>query len=921
MMVNSTVCQDIMKEFRLLLQKLRKMTVGNAEAEDLLSKLVFEFSPCCRLSEYINDYNKKEMEIKHYENQYLLSQPISPSPLRHSTSFIQSGLNLPKLQFEECSGIVSEPISPLKDEVKQSISSNMMVASKSYDSSNYIESEEKVKNLRRPSIFSVNSKPKPNFLRRLSVQLNKPDKKEMNIKKTETMNPPQRKNSIGNLMDNFGFKSIIDKSKLKGSSTLPIRSKKRDKESSLQLHNRTKSGDVSLFKGWPFSTSQNDLTDNNTESIVCRICDETVYKHDFEHHSEECAITQLHEMKFHEIHNEYGVILSELGEALNEKKLNQEGATIVKKFIKHIKILEKESNDLLGLCMENIIDEENWIKKKLKEIMYFSKDLNFVKNYAKQTLEVSNSLRSVVDNYLEKLRHLNKDSISIPSSPTSTTNYFSRGRSKEVSESRLRHMNKLYRSNSNTSSTSSEDSPMSQKLISLLSGMLKNSLRKNKSSPTSSKSSDSNNSSKRGKIPQINDFEIIKPISRGAFGKVYLSRKKATQDLFAIKVIRKDDMIRKNMIREVMTERKVMSLAQMPYVVNLFYAFHSKNYLYLVQEYLIGGDLSSLITGMGGLTIEMARFYTAETALALNYLHKNGVIHRDLKPDNILLNGDGHLKLTDFGLSRIVVKENERSQTVKTGVLGTPDYLAPELLLGIGHHTPVDWWALGVCLFEFLCAYPPFMDGSPEAIFKNILDHNIQWPEDGIEDPLAEDLIKGLLNSDPNSRLQGERIKEHPFFSGLDFDTIRESEAPFKPCPEDLLDTSYFDMRNERPDIQKLEDENGFDVDIMMESGEADRESKENKRHSQQKEEVQVKVIKPDKESGLFTPQPKHASLKKGRPRAISASYNQKNIEPDFDAFVYKNIPLLSEYNKDLSSSPSRNRVSLPAQAKSSSFT
>jgi serine/threonine protein kinase len=350
---------------------------------------------------------------------------------------------------------------------------------------------------------------------------------------------------------------------------------------------------------------------------------------------------------------------------------------------------------------------------------------------------------------------------------------------------------------------------------------------------------------KKAKIPGIEDFEIIKPISRGAFGKVYLARKKTTKDLFAIKAIRKDDVVRKNMVQQVMMERKVMALASIPCVVSMFFAFHSKSYLFLVMEYLIGGDLSSLLQVFGCFDEDMARFYIAETTLALNYLHENGVVHRDLKPDNILIDHTGHIKLTDFGLSRIVVNDQNSGSNIShhphtfnishhsskqelhhnnhaakhephtpkrppsnRELLGTPDYLAPELLLGSSHGSPVDWWAVGVCLFEFLVGYPPFSDETPELIFRNILNHQVQWPpldpDESYFSSESEDLIKNLLQPDPSKRLQRSQVSHHTFFKGMDFDKLHEIEPPFMPNPEDVCDTSYFESRNTRPDIVNL---------------------------------------------------------------------------------------------------------------------
>ncbi|KAJ3100290.1 hypothetical protein HDU97_002381 [Phlyctochytrium planicorne] len=361
---------------------------------------------------------------------------------------------------------------------------------------------------------------------------------------------------------------------------------------------------------------------------------------------------------------------------------------------------------------------------------------------------------------------------------------------------------------------------------------------------------------RKTKIPSIHDFEIIKPISRGAFGKVYLAKKKTTQDLYAIKILKKEDMIRKNMIAHVRAEHKVLTISRNPFVVKLYYAFQSKEYLYLVMEYLIGGDLSTLLQAFGTFDVEMTRMYIAEVVLALEYLHSNGITHRDLKPDK------GHVKLTDFGLSRISVPEQETirnpemvltqlntlSRNAKTAtsirgkpvpgaaagtefndierrrttlqrrkshygsnfrhsskaLLGTPDYLAPELLLGLDHGPVVDWWALGVCMYEMLVGIPPFADETAELIFKNILNHDITWPEDDSIPDAAKDCINRLLNPDPVTRLRADGIKKHEFFDGIDWDNLREQSAPFLPAPSDNTDTSYFEARNTRPDIQRL---------------------------------------------------------------------------------------------------------------------
>ncbi|KAH9313805.1 hypothetical protein KI387_022432, partial [Taxus chinensis] len=254
----------------------------------------------------------------------------------------------------------------------------------------------------------------------------------------------------------------------------------------------------------------------------------------------------------------------------------------------------------------------------------------------------------------------------------------------------------------------------------------------------------------------IHDFEIIKPISKGAFGKVFLARKRATGDLFAIKVLRKVDMIRKNAVENILAERNILITVRNPFVVRFFYSFTCRDNLYLVMEYLNGGDLYSLLRNVGCLEEDVARIYIAELVLALEYLHSLGIVHRDLKPDNILIAHDGHIKLTDFGLSKLglinstddlagtgasgsMILEDHSCDTSSEDVhyrerrknrsaVGTPDYLAPEILLGTEHGYTADWWSTGIVLFELLTGIPPFTAEHPQIIFDNILNQKIPWP-------------------------------------------------------------------------------------------------------------------------------------------------------------------------------------------------
>ncbi|XP_013642173.1 probable serine/threonine protein kinase IRE [Brassica napus] len=344
----------------------------------------------------------------------------------------------------------------------------------------------------------------------------------------------------------------------------------------------------------------------------------------------------------------------------------------------------------------------------------------------------------------------------------------------------------------------------------------------------------------------IEDFEIIKPISRGAFGRVFLARKRATGDLFAIKVLKKADMIRKNAVESILAERNILISIRNPFVVRFFYSFTCRENLYLVMEYLNGGDLFSLLKNLGCLDEDMARIYIAEVVLALEYLHSVNIIHRDLKPDNLLINQDGHIKLTDFGLSKVGLinstddlsgdaslgnseflaedgstqHSQDKDSRKKHAVVGTPDYLAPEILLGMGHGKTADWWSVGVILFEVLVGIPPFNAETPQQIFENIINRDIPWPN--VPDEIsyeAYDLINKLLTENPVQRLgatgAGE-VKQHHFFKDINWDTLARQKAMFVPSAEPQ-DTSYFMSRY----IWNPEDENvhgGSDFDDLTDT-------------------------------------------------------------------------------------------------------
>ncbi|KAL6909483.1 hypothetical protein ACP4OV_001764 [Aristida adscensionis] len=345
----------------------------------------------------------------------------------------------------------------------------------------------------------------------------------------------------------------------------------------------------------------------------------------------------------------------------------------------------------------------------------------------------------------------------------------------------------------------------------------------------------------------IDDFEIIKPISRGAFGRVFLAKKRTTGDLFAIKVLRKADMIRKNAVESILAERDILITVRNPFVVRFFYSFTSRENLYLVMEYLNGGDLYSLLRNLGCLDEDVARVYLAEVVLALEYLHSNQIVHRDLKPDNLLIAHDGHIKLTDFGLSKVGLinstddlsgpavsgtslygddethmNENEqmdpRARRQNRSAVGTPDYLAPEILLGTGHGASADWWSVGVILFELIVGIPPFNAEHPQTIFDNILNRKIPWPRVPEEMSFeAHDLIDKLLTEDPHQRLGANgasEVKQHPFFKDISWDTLARQKAAFVPSSDSAFDTSYFTSRYS----WNTSDENLYEADEFEDS-------------------------------------------------------------------------------------------------------
>ncbi|XP_015594405.1 microtubule-associated serine/threonine-protein kinase 3 isoform X2 [Cephus cinctus] len=329
---------------------------------------------------------------------------------------------------------------------------------------------------------------------------------------------------------------------------------------------------------------------------------------------------------------------------------------------------------------------------------------------------------------------------------------------------------------------------------------------------SSSPNKDDDNKSQR--VPCENDYEVLKLISNGAYGAVYLVKEKTTRQRFAMKKINKNNLMLRNQVEQVFAERDIMSFTDNPFVVSMYCSFETKKHLCLVMEYVEGGDCAILLKNIGPLPPDMARFYFAETVLAVEYLHSYGIVHRDLKPDNLLITALGHIKLTDFGLSKMGLMslatnlyegyiDRDTRQFSDKQVFGTPEYIAPEVILRQGYGKPVDWWSMGIILYEFLIGCVPFFGDTPEELFAHTVNDDIEWPDED-DWPVqleAKDIITALLQQSPRDRLGtggSHEVKDHPYFYGVNWNSLLRQKAEFVPQLTNEEDTSYFDTRMDR---------------------------------------------------------------------------------------------------------------------------
>jgi serum/glucocorticoid-regulated kinase 2 len=292
----------------------------------------------------------------------------------------------------------------------------------------------------------------------------------------------------------------------------------------------------------------------------------------------------------------------------------------------------------------------------------------------------------------------------------------------------------------------------------------------------------------------VNDFELLTVIGKGSFGKVMQVKKRDSGKIYAMKILNKKALVARKQVKHTETERKVLAMIDHPFIVSLRYAFQTPTKLYMVMDFFNGGELFWHLKTEGKFEEYRAKFYAAEIILALEHLHSKDIVYRDLKPENLLLDADGHIKLTDFGLA----KESINSTTLTHTFCGTPEYLAPEVLQGTGHGPGVDWWSFGTLLYEMLTGLPPFYNVNLSVMYEKILHAKITYPNH--LSASAVSLFNGLLQRDPKMRLgaserDAKEIKSHPFFEDIDWDRMERKEIPppYVPGVKDEHDISHID--------------------------------------------------------------------------------------------------------------------------------
>lgn len=290
----------------------------------------------------------------------------------------------------------------------------------------------------------------------------------------------------------------------------------------------------------------------------------------------------------------------------------------------------------------------------------------------------------------------------------------------------------------------------------------------------------------------LNDFNIMRTLGTGSFGRVHLVRSVHNGRYYAIKVLKKQQVVKMKQVEHTNDERRMLKLVEHPFLIRMWGTFQDAQNLFMVMDYIEGGELFSLLRKSQRFPNPVAKFYAAEVTLALEYLHSHDIIYRDLKPENILLDRNGHIKITDFGFAKEV-------PTVTLTLCGTPDYIAPEVITSKPYNKSVDWWSLGVLIYEMLAGYTPFYDNTPMKTYEKILLGKIHFPS--FFHPDVVDLLTKLITADLSSRLGNllngpADIRNHPWFGEVVWEKLltKDIETPYEPqITAGVGDSSLFD--------------------------------------------------------------------------------------------------------------------------------
>ena len=302
---------------------------------------------------------------------------------------------------------------------------------------------------------------------------------------------------------------------------------------------------------------------------------------------------------------------------------------------------------------------------------------------------------------------------------------------------------------------------------------------------------------------KLEDFKILKVIGRGSFGKVCLVEYIPTREIYAMKSLKKDILIENDQIESTILEKEILQNIDHPFLCGLVFCFQTEDRIFFVMPFLCGGELFQHLKKFKRFPEEMARFYGAQISIALQYLHDKKIIYRDLKPENILLDEKGYLRLADFGMAKKLVN-NEKALSF----CGTPEYLAPEIISGEGYDYNIDWWSLGIILFEMLCGVPPFYAENLDKMYEIIQNTDVVFPQDIYLSDEAKDIINKLLKKNVKNRLGYVsgivEIKNHPFFKSIDFQEVenKKMKSPFIPKIDNDTDVQNFDEIFTKEDIE-----------------------------------------------------------------------------------------------------------------------